>query len=180
MARIFAGLTRLTAPSDSPVQVAAVCYRANGPSVEFLLVKTSSGKWTFPKGRINPSMSAKQSAIEEAWEEAGAKGRIAEKHFGSYLDTKRALGHDARTREVRIYAFLLEVNSTVVPEEPGRKPTWFTAREAKKNLAEGRAAVYGNQIARIVDTAVDRLTVTRRGQSPVFLPAQTRRLAPAR
>jgi len=179
MARIFAGLTRLTAPSDVPVQVAAVCYRLDGPSVEFLLVRTSSGKWTFPKGRINPSMTAKESAAGEAWEEAGARGRIAEKHFGYYLDTKRALGHDDRTREVCIFAFLLEVNSTVNPEEPGRKPTWFSHREARKNLAEGRASAYANQIARVVDAAVERLTARRR-QSPVVLPAQSRRLAPAR
>ena len=34
-----------------PLQVAAVCYRRRGPSVEFLLVNTNGGnKWTFPKG----------------------------------------------------------------------------------------------------------------------------------
>jgi 8-oxo-dGTP pyrophosphatase MutT (NUDIX family) len=180
MARIFAGLERVTSRIDLQVQVAAVCYRANGQGVEFLLVKTSSGKWTFPKGRLNPSMSARQSAAGEAWEEAGAKGRISEKHFGSYLDTKRALGHDTRTREVRIFAYLFEVSSTVVPEEDGRKPTWFTAREAKKCLADGRASVYASQIARIVDAALDRLSPPRRGQSLLLSSAQGRRLAPAR
>src|SRR5215467_16409834 len=113
MARIFADLARLAMGSDLPVQVAAVCYRLNGPSVEFLLVNTSSGKWTFPKGRLNPSMSPSESAAQEAWEEAGARGSISEKHFDSYIDTKRALGHDERSREVRIAAYLFEVESTV-------------------------------------------------------------------
>ena len=179
MARIFAGFARITSRADS-VQVAAVCYRRTDSSVEFLLVKTSAGKWTFPKGRLNPSMSASESAAQEAWEEAGAHGRISEKHFGSYLDTKRALGHDARTREIRIVAYLLEVYSTVVPEESGRRPTWFAARDAKKLLAEGRASVYGSQIGRIVDLAVKQLTMAKRSRSSVLVGAQSRRLVPAR
>jgi 8-oxo-dGTP pyrophosphatase MutT (NUDIX family) len=179
MARIFAGFARIASRADS-VQVAAVCYRRKESSVEFLLVKTSAGKWTFPKGRLNPSMSASESAAQEAWEEAGAQGRITEKHFGSYLDTKRTLGHDARTREIRIVTYLLEVYSTVVPEESGRKPTWFAARDAKRLLAEGRASVYGRQIARIVDLAVERLTIRKPGRARVLVGAQSRRLLPAR
>ena len=62
MARFFAGLARLAMGTELPVQVAAVCYRLDGPSVEFLLVNTSSGKWTFPKGRLCPSLSPSESA----------------------------------------------------------------------------------------------------------------------
>ena len=37
-----------------PLQVAAVCYRRRGPSIEFLLVNTNGGnKWTFPKAILN-------------------------------------------------------------------------------------------------------------------------------
>src|SRR5215470_590327 len=150
MPRSFAGRTPDLLKTEQPVQAAAVCYRWIGVSVEFLLVKTSAGKWTFPKGRLNPSMSASESAAREAWEEAGARGRIAERHFGSYLDTKRALGHDPHSREVRIVTYLLEVYSTVEPEENGRYPTWYGAREAKRRLAEGRTSAYAKPIAKIV------------------------------
>jgi len=180
MAHIFAGLARLSSRADLPVQAAAVCYRENGPSVEFLLVKTSSGKWTFPKGRLNPSMSASESAAREAWEEAGARGQIAKKHFGSYVDTKRTLGHDLRTSEVRIFAYLLEVYSTVEPEESGRYPTWYEAREAKKRLAEGRAAIYGKLIAKIVDAALENLPRQQGKRSRVLARAREQRLAPVR
>jgi 8-oxo-dGTP pyrophosphatase MutT (NUDIX family) len=180
MAHIFAGLARLSSRADLPVQAAAVCYRGNGPSVEFLLVKTSSGKWTFPKGRLNPSMSASESAAREAWEEAGARGQIAKKHFGSYVDTKRTLGHDLRTSEVRILAYLLEVYSTVEPEESGRYPTWYEAREAKKRLAEGRAAIYGKLIAKIVDAALENLPRQQGKRSRVLARAREQRLAPVR
>src|SRR5262249_28621308 len=178
MARIFARLARLTPRTDLPIQVAAVCYRRSESSVEFLLVKTSAGKWTFPKGRLNPSMSASESAAREAWEEAGARGRIAERHFGSYLDTKRALGHDPHSREVRIITYLLEVYSTVEPEENGRYPTWYGAREAKRRLAEGRTSAYAKPIAKIVDSALERLTKTQVRRSAVL--GRAGRLAPAR
>jgi len=175
VARFFAGLARLAMGTELPVQVAAVCYRLNGPSVEFLLVNTSSGKWTFPKGRLCPSLSPSESAAREAWEEAGVLGRIEESHFGHYLDTKRTLGHDSLTREVRIAAFLLEVHRTEDPEESGRNPSWFSAHQARKRLAEGRPSPYSSQIAKMIDDAVDRLAVKSRKQAEILMRMQGRR-----
>lgn len=175
VARFFAGLARLAMGTEMPVQVAAVCYRLNGSSVEFLLVNTSSGKWTFPKGRLCPSLSPSESAAREAWEEAGVTGRIEESHFGHYLDTKRTLGHDSLTREVRIAAFLLEVHRTEDPEESGRNPNWFSAHQARRRLAEGRPSPYSSQIAKMIDAAVDRLAVKSRKQAEVLMRMQGRR-----
>ena len=61
---------RLASPRFSeialPLQVAAVCYRRRGESVEFLLVNTNGGgKWTFPKGSTDPRLSHSQSAERE-------------------------------------------------------------------------------------------------------------------
>jgi 8-oxo-dGTP pyrophosphatase MutT (NUDIX family) len=180
MAEILAGLARLASRTDLPVQAAAVCYRRNGAAVEFLLVRTSSGKWTFPKGRLNPSMSASQSAAREAWEEAGARGQVAEKHFGSYIDIKRALSHESPTCEVRILTYLLEVYSTVTPEENGRHPTWHDAHEAKKSLAEGRSFIYGKLIADIVDAALKNLTKQPKRRARVLARPRGQRLSPIR
>jgi len=138
-----------------PVQVAAVCYRVREFSLEFLLVNTTAGKWTFPKGRIDPGLSPSESAAREALEEAGAKGSIAEEHFATYLDTKRAFGHENRIREICIAAYLFEVGSTVRPHEGDRNPTWFNPQEAQERLAERRAPKYAHGLARIVDAAVD-------------------------
>lgn len=144
-----------------PVQVAAVCYRVRGFTLEFLLVNTSAGKWTFPKGRIDPELSGSESAEREALEEAGARGRIEEAHFGSYLDTKRALGHENRTREVLVAAYMFEVSSMERPEESDRNPTWFTPHEAKQKLGERRASKYSGQLENLVDEAVERVTSER-------------------
>lgn len=175
MARFFAGLARLTMGTELPVQVAAVCYRLNGPSVEFLLVNTSSGKWTFPKGRLCPNLSPSESASREAWEEAGVKGRIEERHFGHYLDTKRTLGHDSLAREVRIAAFLMEVHSTEDPQESGRNPSWFSPQQARKRLTEGRLSPYSKQIAKMIDGALDQLTMKSRKQTEFLVRIQGRR-----
>jgi len=143
--------------------------------VEFLLVNTSSGKWTFPKGSLCPSLSPSESAAREAWEEAGVRGRIEENHFGHYLDTKRTLGHASLAREVRIAAFLMEVHSTQEPLESGRNPSWFSAHQARKRLAEGRPSLYSRQITKMVDAAVDRLTVKSRRQTEILMRLQGRR-----
>ena len=162
MARISA-VRAVNLEEELPVQAAAVCYRMSRLHVEFLLVKTSSGKWTFPKGRLNPSMSASESAAQEAWEEAGATGRIEDRHFNSYVDIKRGLRHDAGTREVRILTYLLRVESTVTPHEIGRDPDWFAADTAKKQLAEGRSSRHARQIANVIDSAVKRLAARKTG-----------------
>jgi 8-oxo-dGTP pyrophosphatase MutT (NUDIX family) len=147
-----------------PGQVAAVCYRVRGVSVEFLLVNTSAGKWTFPKGRIDPLLSGSESAAREALEEAGALGRIETVHFGSYLDSKRIPGED-RMREVLVAAYMFEVRTRVEPDESDRNPTWFTPQEAKKKLSEQRASKYSGQMGALVEVAVKRITAAQEGNS---------------
>ena len=173
-------VTRIRRRAAAAEQAAAICYRASHSSVQFLLVNTSSGKWTFPKGRINPGMSAAESACQEAWEEAGAYGRIAERHVGYYADTKRGLGHDGASREIRIGAFLFEVETTAIPEENGRNPTWFSAREAKRQLEQGRSLEYARQITRIIDFALQHLEKHKHRGSSFLMTVPRQRLLAAR
>jgi 8-oxo-dGTP pyrophosphatase MutT (NUDIX family) len=157
MAGLSGKLSRKERSSGALLQAAAICYRRREGSLEFLLVNTSSGKWTFPKGRIEPSLSASESAAGEAWEEAGARGRIETEHFAVYLDTKRALGHDNQSREIMIAGFLFEVFSTVQPQEFHRNPTWFAPDQAKTRLQHARAPRYALQVSSIIDAAIERL-----------------------
>jgi 8-oxo-dGTP pyrophosphatase MutT (NUDIX family) len=138
--------------------VAAVCYRLSGVSVEFLLVNTSAGKWTFPKGRIDPLLSPSESAAQEALEEAGAMGLIEPAHFASYLDRKRVAGQESLAQEITIAAYLLEVRRRVVPEEADRNPTWFTAQETKRRLSEKRAPRHAAMLQGVIDLAVERVS----------------------
>jgi len=150
--------------SWAPVQVAAVCYRRTAFSLEFLLVNTSAGKWTFPKGRLCPWLSASESAAREALEEAGVRGRIQESAFAQYLDLKRALGHDNRSREILIAAYLLEVRSVSSPHESDRNPAWFSAADARQRLAEQRTAKYARGLEQVIDAAVRTVRQTDKKQ----------------
>ena len=141
-----------------PLQVAAVCYRRQGQSIEFLLVNTNGGgKWTFPKGDPEPSMSHSQAAEREAWEEAGVRGQIEPRHFHLYLHSKGVFWKPPGVREFVIKAFLMEVDPIHGPHEADRNPTWFSPDDAKKILAKGREVKYAREMQAVVDRAVEHV-----------------------
>lgn len=146
-------------------QVAAVCYRLRSTGIEFLLVRTNSGHWTFPKGNAEPGLTYAQAAALEAFEEAGVHGRIEEASFTQYVRRKRAARRNSETRsaegsgekELTIQAHLCEVSRLDPPQESGRNPTWFSAEKAKRRLCEDRVPDFGAELARVVDRAVSRI-----------------------
>jgi len=140
-----------------PLQVAAVCYRRNGRGVEFLLVNTNGGKWTFPKGGPEPHLSHSQAAQTEAIEEAGAIGTVEPRHFQLYIHSKGVFWHPGGVKEFVVKAFLMEVDRLVEPHESGRNPTWFTAEEAKAALLRGREVKYGNELRLVIERALERI-----------------------
>src|ERR1700739_898837 len=95
----FLRLSRLRQLRDCE-QVAAVCYRIRGGSIEFLLVRTrGSGRWTFPQGNAEPGITQAQAAALEAFEEAGVHGRMQEASFAQYVARKRTLNSSARSAQ---------------------------------------------------------------------------------
>lgn len=138
-------------------QVAAVCYRIGKHGIEFLLVRTRGGKWTFPKGSAESGLTHAQAAALEAFEEAGVHGRIEEAAFARYVRIKPGQSRQAPRIEIVINAHLCEVSRLAAPEEANRNPTWFSAEKASRRLRESRPADYGDDLARIVDRAVARI-----------------------
>jgi 8-oxo-dGTP pyrophosphatase MutT (NUDIX family) len=141
-----------------PLQVAAICYRCRGQSVEFLLVNTNGGsKWTFPKGTPEASMSHSQAAEREAWEEAGARGHIELRHFHLYIHSKGVFWKPPGVREYVVKAFLMEVDQMFPSHELNRNPTWFSPDEARAILAKGREVKYAVEQQVVVDRAMEQL-----------------------
>src|SRR5579864_872578 len=138
-------------------QVAAVCFRILSTGVEFLLVRTRRGRWTFPKGGAQAGLTHAQSAALEAFEEAGVHGRIEEVAFVSYVLRKFKDVDEGREAESFIHAHLCEVLELGMPQEDNRNPTWFSASKAKRRLREGRTQENGSELARVVDRAVARI-----------------------
>ena len=143
-----------------PLQVAAVCYRRRGPSVEFLLVNTNGGnKWTFPKGCTEGRMSHSQAAQREAAEEAGALGTIDPRHFHLYIHSKGVFWQPTGVQEFVVKAFLMEVRELRRADEPQRKPTWFTSEEARQRLSKGREVKYARELEAVIDRALENITI---------------------
>ena len=116
-------------------KVAAVCYRIRPNGIQFLLVQTRGGRWTFPKGSVEPGLTHAQSAALEAFEEAGVHGRMEEASFTRYQHQKQRSSSAARTM---VSAHLCEVSRLEPPPELGRNRTWFSVENAKKRLREER------------------------------------------
>src|SRR5438445_12235398 len=142
-----------------PLQVAAVCYRKCGASLEFLQVKTASGnRWILPTGATARQLSHSQDAEREALEEAGAVGVIEPQHFHLYLQPKGVSRLRNGIQEFVVKAFLLQVSHTRPPQEQKRNPTWLSVDDARSALAMGREAKYAAELRTVINRAVVRLS----------------------
>jgi 8-oxo-dGTP pyrophosphatase MutT (NUDIX family) len=151
-------LASMRTAKSLPLQVAAVCYRRQGKSIEFLLVNTNGGnKWTFPKGSPDARLSHSQAAQREAEEEAGALGTIEPRHFHLYIHSKGVFWQPGGVQEYVVKAFMMEVHQLRRPDEPTRRPTWFSAEEARKRLAKGREVKYAQELESVIDRALERI-----------------------
>jgi 8-oxo-dGTP pyrophosphatase MutT (NUDIX family) len=158
-------------------QVAAVCFRIRSSGIEFLLVRTNSGHWTFPKGNAEPGLTHAQAAALEAFEEAGVHGRIEEAPFARYVRRKRGAMRSSSAersveKELAIQAHLCEVLRVEAPQERDRNPTWFPAEKAKRRLREDRTPDFGAELVRVVDRAVTRIRRLRNQNSPATISLQ--------
>lgn len=59
--------------------VAAYCYKGKGEKHRIVLVTSTTGRWIIPKGQIEKDLTKKEVALDEAWEEAGIRGKITGK-----------------------------------------------------------------------------------------------------
>lgn len=153
-------------------QVAAVCYRLRNRAIEFLLVRTRRGRWTFPKGGMMAGLTPAQAAALEAFEEAGVHGRMEEDAFARYIRTKRA-GRRSRGVDVAVSAHLCEVVRRERPQETGREPSWFSIEKAKRRLREDRSPEHSAELLQVVDRAVLRI---QRHQQPTRTLAASRNM----
>lgn len=98
--------------------------------VRVLLIKDAYGKWTWPKGHIEPGEAPREAAIREITEEAGLEDLEVLEDLGEqqYFFT---LAGDKVFKTVRI--FLVRAASGQVPEaqpKEVRETKWFKPDEA--------------------------------------------------
>ena len=114
------------------LQMAARCHRGEGDEKAYLLI-TSRGtsRWIIPKGWPIRGLKSSETALREAWEEAGVKNSVANPEpIGSYTyQKKRANGFELPI-ETLVYSVAVNDLSEDFPEAHERKRKWVSADTA--------------------------------------------------
>lgn len=119
---------------DIKIQSGVLAYRFKEGQLQILLITSSSGnKWIIPKGKIEPGMTPEQSALNEAREEAGLKGKITGPVLGSYRFRKKK---DDRVCRVDVFPMWVEKKKDKKwKEKKERKRKWLSIDEAMELVA---------------------------------------------
>ena len=82
----------MNTPDPSPETIPQACaipFRQCGERIEFCIITSLKKKrWIFPKGIVDPGETVQETALKEALEEAGLRGRIIGTPLGTYQDAK--------------------------------------------------------------------------------------------
>ena len=116
-------------------QSAVIPYR-NKKGLEILLVTSlGTGRWVLPKGHVENEMTPRESAIKEAFEEAGINGKVPDKKVGDYVYHKDDK-IDGTTYKVAVYAMRVTYELDIWPEDNQRKREWMSAEKAAHSVDE--------------------------------------------
>ncbi|WP_426031451.1 NUDIX hydrolase [Cypionkella sp. TWP1-2-1b2] len=130
-------ITPLDEVTACPLQYGAICWRMHRGKVEVLLITSrDTGRWVIPKGWPMDQRSPSEAAQQEAWEEAGVCGEIAETAIGLFNYVK--LLTPRRSCECAVQVFALRVSELVdkFPERNERRRKWFAAEKAARKVNE--------------------------------------------
>ncbi|WP_342745116.1 NUDIX hydrolase [Actibacterium ureilyticum] len=130
-----------TQKRDMRSQFAALCYRTVKDKPQVLLITSrDTGRWIVPKGWPMDGKTPHEAAAVEAFEEAGARGRVFDHVLGMYSYEKQL--DDGSTLPCIVTLFPFKVQSLVsdYPEAGERKRKWFSPRKAATKVDEPELA----------------------------------------
>lgn len=122
-------------------QYAALPWR-QAPGFEILLITSrETRRWVIPKGWPIPAHSAAESAAQEAYEEAGVRGKMSAQAIGHYGYRKRLRG--GAKKRFRVDVFAMEVTEVLDqwPEAHERARQWLSPAEAAIRVDEPELAL---------------------------------------
>ena len=115
------------AHSSEFIRQAAALPLRNG---RVCLVTSSNGKrWVIPKGLIEPGQTAAETALREAWEEAGLTGVLREEPIGSYVYEKWC-----GACHVIVYVMHVSEVAQEWPERAVRQRLWLSPAGAQERI----------------------------------------------
>ncbi|MDE0113150.1 MAG: NUDIX hydrolase [Albidovulum sp.] len=130
--------------TDARTQFAALCYRSRNESLKLLLVTSRRlRRWVLPKGWPVDGLTPAETAMREAFEEAGVSGFIEERCIGHYSYRKVLSGNFSIPCIVAVFPVEVKVLKDSFPENGQRHRKWFTRKKAA-------AAVSENELKKII------------------------------
>ena len=131
-----------SAPAGKPRrQVAALPWRNGEHGLEVLLITSrDTGRWVTPKGGRMDGLTDAEAAAQEALEEAGVEGRIAETPLGEFHYLKRLKRRAPRPCVVAVYPLHVQRELADWQEREERVRRWMTVPEAAAAVEEADLA----------------------------------------
>jgi phosphohistidine phosphatase len=109
-----------------PQQAAAIAIRQKNGAFEVCLIRRKgSNSWGIPKGSVDPGDTREETALKEAWEEAGISGRLIGQALGTYEYEKWSA-----TLEVAVYVMEVLKQHAEWQESRFRERRWTSFDDA--------------------------------------------------
>jgi 8-oxo-dGTP pyrophosphatase MutT (NUDIX family) len=122
-----------------PVQSGALPWRlkrgkkSDKPEV-LLVTGRRSGRWMIPKGWPMAGKSLAEAAAQEAFEEAGIKGKVDPRPIGTFRHVKQHLLVGELEVDILVHPFAVKRELGDWPERGERTRKWFGLEEAAERV----------------------------------------------
>lgn len=127
--------------SELRTQFAALCYRmVDGKPQILLITSRRTGRWIIPKGWPVHGKTPVQSALLEAWEEAGVKGHVTGECLGLFSYQKNIEDADDLPCVAMVYPVKVKSLASKYPEKGQRKRRWLSPKKAAQRVDEPELA----------------------------------------
>jgi 8-oxo-dGTP pyrophosphatase MutT (NUDIX family) len=101
--------------------------------MEVLLVGSlRNGRWGLPKGHVHAGETTEETALREAFEEAGVQGTVESVAFGSFSYKKNG---NPKRFHVSVHVVAVNELSDVYPERDIRKSKWVPIARAEREAS---------------------------------------------
>lgn len=126
-------------------QLSALCWTRKEGRVRILLITSrDTGRWVIPKGWPMPGLTGGETALREAWEEAGVEGAVSGDVIGSF-EYAKVLSRES-DREIAVPC-TVDVHPVKVsrlarkfPEAKQRERKWVSRKKAAQLVDEPQLA----------------------------------------
>jgi 8-oxo-dGTP pyrophosphatase MutT (NUDIX family) len=136
-----------------PEQAAAFPVRRLARELQVCLIRRKTAlSWGIPKGLVDPGDTHEDTALNEAWEEAGISGRLVGTSVGTYRYKKWGT-------KLTVAVYVMEVlhQESRWEESAIRERLWTSFAEATELLAGHPVAPLLNRVKAVLMEGPDRL-----------------------